>query len=501
MVLNRKTEIFSLVAVAATFAIFAAFSSGIPVYCLAQSLITGDESFKGDKKLLTLSEIKEITGEKTGVTPENLIKSAVLVTPEINVTPERKFSDNFTVISLDKSVEITPERSTVAPKKRQFTAFGDLVEAKNTTSDVDVTLKETMPEGFGKIGLDLPLESRLEIVIRTNPPAGVAATGGSAAGGITSGFSLTQDLQVRLSGTVGKRVTVNVDYDDTKEQQRDISLIYKGEPDELIQQAQFGDVILTLPNTEFTGYSKSIFGGDVELKFKNLTLKAIGAQTKGKTKTVSFSGGYSQQKMDISDTSFVKQKYYKLQADDTHLPIVQGSEQIWIDDLNGYNNNYPPLYPSDRGTDVTKYTQKTLSGNFSLDCLHPGTDYTIDYTTGIVTFNRSIQSNYVVVVAYKYASGASNFGFDSNSIFDFDDSVYAANKRFLQPLLGDVTYYDRQLMNYYGLGNKKILNPQYDPEFIFKIYDQNNTEQPITNYGYSLDLDNGFSGKARCLPN
>ncbi|OGF45024.1 MAG: hypothetical protein A2452_08675 [Candidatus Firestonebacteria bacterium RIFOXYC2_FULL_39_67] len=518
MFLNRKTEIFSLICIIAGFTIFVVFSAGFPVFCLAESIISQNEPITKEEKPVFVPEITNINVEKKEITAEDLIKLLnvteegtiqskqipVLNPPVQNITPEWKFTDNFTFSPIVQLSDVTPEIGPIAPESKSLLISGDL---NNKKTDVDVTLKESMPEGlFGKIGVDLPLESRLEItgrkgvsinygnVIRTNPPVGVPVSGGSSAGGITSGFSLTQDLQVRLSGTVGKRVTVNVDYDDTKEQQRDISLVYKGEPDELIQQAQFGDVILSLPNTEFTGYSKSIFGGDIELKYKNLSLKAIGAQTKGKTKTVSFSGGYSQQKLDISDTSFVKQKYFKLQANDTHLPLTPGTEQIWIDDLNGYNNNYPPNYTTtgDRGgKDITIYTQKTVSGKYSLDCLHPGTDYTIDYTTGIITFNRSIQTNYVVVVAYKYSNGTIKLGYDSNDIFDFDDSAYTSD-RVLQPLLGDASYYDRQLMNYYGLGNKKILNPQYDPEFVFKIYDQNNTELPITNFSYSMDLDNGL---------
>lgn len=375
------------------------------------------------------------------------------------------------------------------------------------TEGVDVTVKEVLPEGIGHIGVELPLESKLEIsgrksvavnygnVVKTNPPTGTTSTGGSTPTGITSGFTLNQELQVRLSGTVGKRITVNVDYDDTKEQQRDISLIYKGEGDELVQRAEFGDVTLTLPNTEFTGYNKKIFGGEIEMRYKNLSLKAIGAQTKGKTKTVTFVGGYTQVKTDIYDINFVKYKYYRITS--SNLPIVPNSEQIWLDDMNGYNNNYPPGYqppvypPSNRGVDVTQYTQPArnpIDGKmYSLDYLHPGIDYTIDYNTGIITFNKSIQPNYVIFIAYKYNNGSSSVGYSGN-VFDFDNLNSVG---VIQPIQSDSNYYSNQLMNYYNLGNKKILLPQYDPEFVFKIYDANNNEKPITNFSYSIDVDTG----------
>ncbi len=475
-----------------------------------------------------------ITGEVPAVTEESQpmkVPSPVPLSPLIPPGTEELAPQNTAVtgelapVKKETTAELKPEGAQITG---ELTAAGTPVTKDLVPLKKEVT-GEKISEGFGKIGIDLPLESKLEItgrkgvalnygnVIRTNPPAGVPASGGSSAGGITSGFSLLQDLQVRLSGTVGKRVTVNVDYDDTKEQQRDISLVYKGEPDEFIQSARFGDVVLSLPNTEFTGYSKNIFGGDIELRYKNLSIKAIGAQTKGKTKTVTFNGGFSQQKIDIQDVSFLRQKYFKIQTDLAgkipagRLPITPGSEQIWLDDLNGYNNNYPPNYPADRGADVTKYTQKTgtsgASVYLSLDYLHPGTDYTIDYTTGIITFNKSIQQNYVIVAAYKYNNGASSVGYDAGGNFDFDDSKVAGstdpspddtlfgkiyNNRFIQPPLGSKYYYDSQLMNYYNLGNKKILLPLYDPEYVFKIYDQNNVEQPLANYSYALDGDSGM---------
>ncbi|MEI7905359.1 MAG: hypothetical protein WCI43_08105, partial [Candidatus Firestonebacteria bacterium] len=263
--------------------------------------------------------------------------------------------------------------------------------------------------------------------------------------------------------------------------------------------------MLSLPNTEFTGYNKQIFGGDVEFKLGGLSIKAIGAQSKGKTDVVQFTGGYNRVIMDVYDTGFIRNKYYKLKD----VSIDSGSVQIWIDDLNGTNNNYPPAYPPDRGVDPTLYTQKTTNkntpgvSNYSLDYLHPGTDYTVDYQSGIVTFNKYILPNYVLVVAYTAKGGTlqvpngyngTNFDFEETTMRDpiIPPNLIDPNSRFLQPLVGDPNYFNMQLMNIYNLGNKKILLPQYDPEFVFKIYDSNSVEQPLASYEYSLDIDNGL---------
>ncbi len=108
----------------------------------------------------------------------------------------------------------------------------------------------------GGLGFDLPLETRLNIRgrksigFRISGQVVTPKPGAPPPPGVT--FGLDQELQVRLQGTIQKRVTVNVDYDDTKaieDQQRDISVFYKGPAEEFVQEAAFGDVVLTIPNT------------------------------------------------------------------------------------------------------------------------------------------------------------------------------------------------------------------------------------------------------------
>ena len=58
----------------------------------------------------------------------------------------------------------------------------------------------------------------------------------------TSSFSMEQELQMKIKGKVGDRLELNVDFDDTQEDKRDISIVYKGKPGEFVQEAAFGDI-------------------------------------------------------------------------------------------------------------------------------------------------------------------------------------------------------------------------------------------------------------------
>ena len=71
---------------------------------------------------------------------------------------------------------------------------------------------------------------------------------------------MQQELQARIQGTVARKTTINVNFDDTKENVKDFSVVYKGDPDEVVQEAAFGDIVLSLPSTEFVNYNKQLFG-------------------------------------------------------------------------------------------------------------------------------------------------------------------------------------------------------------------------------------------------
>ncbi len=218
------------------------------------------------------------------------------------------------------------------------------------------------------------------------------------------GVELDQQLQVRVKGTVKRKINVNVDYDDTVENKKDISIIYNGDPDELIQQASFGDITLSLPGTEFVSYNKAAFGAMANLKYKNTRMYGIFSRTKGNTETKRFAGATTFEKKDISDISYIRRKYYKLALDPSHLPIKPGSEKIFLDDKDAADNNV--LTSS---ITASAFGVANSSVPLTADLLYAGSDYTIDYDKGVIVFKKSILSNYVIAVDYEKSDGTRVF--------------------------------------------------------------------------------------------
>jgi len=323
------------------------------------------------------------------------------------------------------------------------------------------------PEG---IGIILPFESMLSISGRKMVSMKYGAvfykdeekrTTTGTPPGVTEGFDMDQELQVKIKGQVGRKITVNVDYDDTVEDKRDISVIYKGDPDEVVQEAAFGDITLELPATEFVGYSKSVFGGKVNARYKEFKLMAIGSQTKGIPEEKKFKGASTFEKKDINDTSYRRRKYYELWDKN----IQSGTELVYIDDRDGTNNQNGAWMEVRNGL----LTPTTYYGYFNLEV--PGQDYTIDYIKGIITFRKTIYENYVIAVDYRKSDGT---------------WLKDGNLNFPQILKDENEILDQEMMNYYDLGQKKIVQGVEGRDFIVKILDLNRNE--ITTFGNVYDI-------------
>ncbi|OGR79831.1 MAG: hypothetical protein A3I11_08685 [Elusimicrobia bacterium RIFCSPLOWO2_02_FULL_39_32] len=327
-------------------------------------------------------------------------------------------------------------------------------------------------------------------------------------------FQLDQQLQVRVKGTVGRKVTVNVDYDDTS-LDRTISVLYKGDPDEVLQEAAFGDITISLPSTDFVGYSKSVFGARAELMFrprsrfaqwfpsqlwhrsvmpKQIRSYLIGSRTKGISQTKRFTGQSILQRKELNDIGYQRRQFYLLAFSTgptpltEHRPIKVGSEKIFIDDQNPNNNN---IHESTRTFKVFE-SSLTALGGISLSTvsfngpqgintgvfkqLIPTVDYTVDYIKGVIRFRREIQLKDIIVVDYSASASSApvsqNLGGRDPLIANpnEDEQLLGFKPILLKP---DETQFfaTRELKNYYNFGDTRILRDDGRGNFILKIQD------------------------------
>jgi hypothetical protein len=288
-----------------------------------------------------------------------------------------------------------------------------------------------------------------------------------------SSFSMDQELQMKIKGTVSDRLTLNIDYDDTYMDKKDISIVYKGYPNEFVQEAAFGDITVALPSTEFTGYSKELFGVKLDTKYKGLSTKAFFSKTKGYSESKQFKGNTKLEKLTIADTSYIRYKYYSVVQDPNNPKAIrQGTLKVYLDKTRVQASDYIVISTNT----ILKSMRNPASsfeyrGNFIK--LTAGQDYTLDYNTGVLMFKNTLSAQYIVAVDYQFSDGtwlSDTTGGNPQLIKD-TNNTRSANMM------------TTELLTYYSLGNYQITRDDGRGNFILQIKDLNNNIPSIINPG------------------
>jgi len=333
-----------------------------------------------------------------------------------------------------------------------------------------------------RLDLDLPAESRGELAVsgrktinmkfgkvfyrESDPKKRTISAGGM------EGFAMDMDqqLQMKIKGKVGRKIDVNINYDDKQGDlnRRNIQIQYTGDPDEFVQKVQFGDITLSLPGTEFVGYSgkaglnKNLFGFMGSGKYKDFKFFFVGSQTKGRNEVKRFTGDTTFKKPDINDAGYQSRKYYKIYFSTSQLPITKGSAKIWLDDKT--DNNIEGVTQEGMTAALWGSTQ-TIQGDF--DLLKPGIDYVVDYSIGVVTFYKSIAKNYVLAVDWENNDGKlSDTAGSPVTVKDENETL------------------NYELKNRYFMGDTNIIRDTLGENFVVKILDNSGSEKDETGKFY-----------------
>ena len=248
---------------------------------------------------------------------------------------------------------------------------------------------------------------------------------------------------------------------------------------------------MDLPSSRFLNMGRSLFGAELIAQLGDLKVTAFGTRTKGIKETWTSkgqsrrSGGGTGTR--IMDINYIKERYYAINIGedgliyDSYLPIETGSEQMYIDDGIGTNN--------DSGI-------STAQGYF--DYQYPGDDYSIDYATGQIEFLKNVSTAYKMVVAYKYRGDEGGTVGDPDAVFadDDEDGVIDETDDPSDPvgyvIIKETGQHGAELRNVYSLGNRNIGRRNFD----LSVWREGGTESFQTDAGtvsyariFGLDSD------------
>ncbi|MCL1834286.1 MAG: hypothetical protein FWG49_07280, partial [Leptospirales bacterium] len=346
---------------------------------------------------------------------------------------------------------------------------------------------------------------------------------------IASGFLPEQIIQLHMDGAVGDRITVFIDHDSRRKENRYIMNYRAVYDNEVIREINVGEIDIKFNHSKYAVYDNTEakgLGADFTIRKNNLLFKAFGSVARGETAVEYFRGNSSPGETAILDYQYIRGTYYQLEPfirydgiDSTQslswypLSITMTSDlssrdpikytlspvnispsgfDIYIDDQNPYTNNNAIQLSLDGG-----YYKKMVNGS----------DYTINFITGVIKFLRNIPENSRIFAVYNRTGGTrdpcalssgphlSPLGPDfSNRIFVFIKYGYSINEDTI-PLDykngGRGIILDAyEIRSVYSLGAKNIISS----DFSLNFYEDNHIMQKedISKLGkYRLDLVDG----------
>ena len=157
-----------------------------------------------------------------------------------------------------------------------------------------------------------------------------------------------QELNLTVRGTIGDKLAINVNYDTQSqfEFENQVSLVYTGYEDDIVQRIEAGNVFLQTPAELIRG-GQRLFGIRTDLQLGPLALKAVASQQDAETREVVIDGGAQATAFDLAPYDY---------EEDTHFFLGYAFHNWWDEGHRDAGIRIaPPGYAELIGLEVWKY--------------------------------------------------------------------------------------------------------------------------------------------------
>ncbi len=329
---------------------------------------------------------------------------------------------------------------------------------------------------------------------------------------------LQQDLNLRLRGTIGEKIHVDVNHQSTSDKDAmptptEVNVSYEGDEDEIVQSIEGGNISLALSGSRFISYSISsegLFGIKSNLKAGNLEVTTILGKDQAKKNTQKWRGDSQAEQKTIESRNYVKRRMFFI--DHPHA-IFALSDAV---DPNGYQNNYVLPNPETGKWQVTasgnsllpnrneplilyyddhdvNNNQTTIEGReinndditYNFNILTEGIEFTVDYDSGIITiYPENIDFIYAILKGHTIGITYTR----NDGVVIGDDASTPVRVKILHRLNQDSSDEEWNFMvrNIYSLGMQNIQNDGFE----LNVYTDNADGSKNYNAVDSLQLGN-----------
>ena len=222
-------------------------------------------------------------------------------------------------------------------------------------------------------------------------------------------LDMKQELNLQLTGTIGDKVTVDVDQSSSQSAtplSNRIKIHYKGYDDDILKSVDLGNTSLSLPGTQYVSYggrAEGLFGINAQAKLGDVDFTTILTKQEGKTESKSVtSSAASSEPHTINDYEYLKGQFFFLR-DPNGCPWELDSLAVFVDDRNGNNNQETGALPGDATSWVPADTANAVfTGDFNQLTLFTDYQVQVNIYAGqpVLVLQSPLQGVEALAVAY-----------------------------------------------------------------------------------------------------
>lgn len=301
-------------------------------------------------------------------------------------------------------------------------------------------------------------------------------------------LNMKQELNLRLKGTIGEKIHVNVNHrsttgDEIISNPSTVEISYEGTEDEIIKSIEAGNISLALSGSQYISYtasSEGLFGIKSDLEIGDMNMTVILGKDEAKKETQKWEGTTRNDSLSKASEDYDIRRFYFI-TDPASLYLLYGDP---LGDAQ-YGTNYPPTYSGNAiRTDAGKWRMAygsddilpkpgtlkvyfddntpnnqdiTTEGTNLFDSddttvysfmeLIEGSDFTFNYDMGLLYINRSITTQQVIAVTYEQNDGVEVGNYDLEN----DHLNVKVLKRSNQSIDDEPEYWKLEARNIYKI--------------------------------------------------
>ena len=333
------------------------------------------------------------------------------------------------------AARLSADRAQRTTGLRLLTLYGTPFEPTTEPVPGEELVRRRNPLGLPSKYADLTLDGQARLEIRTDRvreercSAALSVDPNSGCRGSFRAPSLDNQVNIRSTGILGRRIHVNVDFDTEREysSNNDVQIYYEGLEDEIVRRVDVGTVTFQPPPSRFitAAVPANNFGVNAVFDFGPIQLQTLAATQKGsvvaeRTYTIGQTTSQAQDRQ-ARDLDFESGRFFWVVDPDS----VPGTPAVDILNLD------PTVLPATyRPTEVRLYRYRAARGNSGVnpnlggitasarrggtldplpavrwELLIQGTDYYLDASGLWVVLGTKLDQNDYLAVSFRTAGG------------------------------------------------------------------------------------------------